>query len=66
MGTRREVLILTGRAGKGSTKEMTLELSFENEPDLSEKGHPKPKNGQEQGHGSLHLGVLDVAMTRGG
>lgn len=65
MGTGREVLILIRRAGKGSTKEMTLELSFENEPDLSEKGHPKPKNEQKQGHGSSHLGVLDVAMIRG-
>lgn len=46
MGTGREVLILTRRSGKGSTKEMTLELSFENEPDLSEKGHPKPKKAE--------------------
>ena len=61
MGTRREILILTRRAGKGKTEETTFELSFENEPDLPEKGHSRLKNEQEQAHGGLPLGGLEVA-----
>ena len=37
VGTRSKAVILTRRAGKGNTKEMTFELRFENETDLSER-----------------------------
>lgn len=59
-------MILTRRAGKGSTKEMTFELRFENETDLSERAHSRPTSEQKQGSDGLQLGVSEVAVTRGG
>lgn len=59
-------MILTRRAGKGSTKEMTFELRFENETDLSEREHSRPTSEQKQGSDGLQLGVSEVAVTRGG
>lgn len=59
-------MILTRRAGKGNTKEMTFELRFENETDLSEREHSRPTREQKQGSDGLQLGVSEVAVTRGG
>lgn len=66
MGTKSKVVILTRRAGKGNTKEMTFELRFENETDLSEREHSRPTSEQKQGSDGLQLGISEVAVTRGG
>lgn len=60
VGTRRGILTLLRGAGKGNTNKMTFQLSFENEPDLLDRGHSRLKNEHEQRHGGLHLGVSEV------
>lgn len=61
-GNWREISILTRRAGKGNTKAMTFEWSFENESE----GIPGQRMSGSKGMAPCILGVLKVAVTRGG
>lgn len=63
-GKQERDFVLIRKVEIGDKKEMTFELSFENEPDLSKKGHSRLKNEQERRHGGWHLGVSGMVSDR--